>query len=85
MHHSVDTDIASNKPVTASSTWTGDTHRFGPQFATNGQSVCGNDGGPIALTNKGPPSQWFKVDLQGTFYIKTVVVNPRTRMFYLKM
>ena len=76
----IGTDIAFNKPAYGSSTWDDITHRFGPQFLTNGQSVCGNDRGPIALTRYGPPNQWFKVELQGTFYIKTVVVNPRTRM-----
>ena len=78
----VDTDIAFNKPATASSIYNGkhNRYKFGPQFVTNGLSVCNNGGGPIAHTrNEAKP--WFKVDLQGTFYIKTVVVNAREGKF----
>ena len=75
----VEADIAFNKPATASSTWGGETHRFGPQFVNNGKAVC-DPGDPIAHTrNEAHP--WFKVDLRGTFYIKTVAVLPRPSKF----
>ena len=78
----VDTGIAFKKPTTASSIFGGEKYRykFGPQFVTNGQSVCDNAAGPMAHTIKAY-HQWFKVDLRGTFYIKTVVVNPRKSKF----
>ena len=83
LYYFLDTDIAFNKPATASSTWGGETHKLGPQFVTNGLSVCDNALGPIAHT-RNEANPWFKVDLQGTFYIKTVVVNPRTCKLALK-
>ena len=79
MYYFIHTDIAFNKPATASSTLGGETHRFGPQFANNGKAVC-DPGGPIAHTiNEKHP--WFKIDLRGTFYIKTVMVLPRPSKF----
>ena len=85
-HYFLDTHIAFNNPATASSIFGGERnrHKFGPQFVTNCQSVCDNAAEPIAHTEN-RANQWFNVDLQGTFYIKTVVVNPRTSMFYFKM
>ena len=74
-------DIAFDKKSTASSTFFGITHHFGPQFVTNGLSACANESGPIAHTNN-ETNPWFKTDIQGTFYIKTVVVNPREGKFY---
>ena len=78
LYYFLDTDIAFNKPATASSIFGGVRYKFGPQFVTNGLSVCDNTAGPIAHTQT-EVNPWFKVDLQGTFYIKTVVVNPKTR------
>ena len=82
LYYFEDTNIAFNKPATASSIFAGKSYRYkyGPQLVTNGQSVCDNKWGPIAHTNKGY-LQWFKVDLRGTFNIKTVVVNPRKSKF----
>ena len=77
MHYFVDTDIAFNKPAFASSAYNDQTGSYGPQYVNNGQAVCDNAAGPIAHTKR-EPQPWFKVDLEGTFYIKTVVVNPRT-------
>ena len=78
LYYLEDTNIAFNKPVTASSIFGGERkrHQFGPQFVTNGQSVCDNAAGPIAHTRR-EVNPWFKVDLRGTFNIKTVVVNPK--------
>ena len=75
----VDTDIAFNKPAYASSD---DTGSWGPQYVNNGKADCAHPSGPIART-KYEPNPWFKIDLEGTFYIKTVVVNPRTSKYYI--
>ena len=75
----IGTDIAFNKPATASSTWAGDTRRFGPWFVNNGKAVC-NPGNPIAHT-RNEANPWFKVDLQGTFNIETVAVFSRPSKF----
>ena len=53
---------------------------YGPQYVNNGKAVCDNNEGPIAHT-KPEANPWFKVNLQGTFNIKTVVVNPREGKF----
>ena len=76
LYYLVDTDIASNKPSYSSSAHD-NTGRYGPQYVNNGQAVCDNAVGPIAHT-KNEKHPWFKINLEGTFYIKTVVVNPRT-------
>ena len=73
----VDTDIAFNKPAYSSSAFGDNTGSYGPQYVNNGKAVCDNAAGPIAHT-KTEANPWFKIDLEGTFYIKTVVVNPRT-------
>ena len=76
-------DIAFEKNATASSILGEEKGRsaLGPQFVTNGLSACATESGPIAHTiNEANP--WFKIHLQGTFYIKTVVVNPREGKFY---
>ena len=72
----IGTDIAFNKPAYSSSAHDDQTGSYGPQFVNNGQAVCDNNAGPIAHT-KTEDNPWFKIDLEGTFYIKTVVVNPR--------
>ena len=69
-------DIAFNKPAYASSAFN-DQDKYGPQFVNNGQAVCDNAAGPIAHTRIHEYNPWFKVDLQGTFNIKTVSVLPR--------
>ena len=76
-------DIAFDKNATASSILgeEKDRFKFGPQFVTNGLSACANESGPIAHTNN-ETNPWFKIDLQGTFNIKTVIVNPREGKFY---
>ena len=76
----VDNDLAFNKPAYASSAFNDNTGSFGPQYVNNGQAVCDNAAGPIAHT-KPEDNPWFKIDLDGTFYIKTVIVNPRTSKF----
>ena len=76
----VDTDIAFNKPAYASSTHNDNTGCCGPQYINNGQADCAHPGGPIAHTNN-EANPWFKIDLEGIFYIKTVVVNPRSCKF----
>ena len=73
-------DIAFNKPVYASSAFNDLTGSWGPQYVNNGQAVCDNNAGPIAHT-KTESNPWFKIDLEGTFYIKTVIVNPRRSKF----
>ena len=79
----VGANIAFDKNATASSTLGEEKamFKFGPQFVTNGLSACANESGPIAHT-KDEANPWFKIDLQGTFYIKTVVVNPREGKFH---
>ena len=81
LYYLVGMDIAFNKPANASSAFSDYTARFGPQYVNNGQAVCDNAAGPIAHT-KTEQHPWFKIDLEGTFYIKRVVVNPRTCKFY---
>ena len=70
-------DIAHNKSVTASSIWENDPVLFAPNYAVNGQAKCDTYNGPIAHTKK-EDNPWIKVDLQKTYHIKTVVVEPRT-------
>ena len=85
LYYFEDTNIAFNKPATASSIFACESckNKYWPQLVTNGQSVCDNKWGPIAHTKKAY-HQWFKVDLRGTFYIKTVVVNLRKSKFIYK-
>ena len=82
LHYLVDTDIASNKPAYSSSAFNDNTASYGPQYVNNGQAVCDNAEGPIAHTNN-QQQPWFKIDLKGTYYIKTVIVNPRTSKFII--
>ena len=74
--------MAYNKPANQSSTWDGDKSNWGAQFAVNGEANCDIQDGPVAATqNEEQP--WFKIDLQGTFLIKTVLVDPRRRKLYV--
>ena len=73
----VDIDIAFNKPAYSSSAFSDNTGDYGPQFVNNGKADCTHPSGPVAHT-KNEANPWFRIDLQGTFYIKTVVVIPRT-------
>ena len=68
--------MAFNKPASQSSTWTRYDNRWGAQFAVNGQADCDAQDGPIATTDR-QDNPWIRIDLQGTFFIKTVVVNQR--------
>ena len=72
----LDADIAFNKPAKQSSTYLGDSSRYGAQFAVNGMSQCHTEDGPVAQTDweKG----WWKVNLQAKYYIRTVEIWPRT-------
>ena len=78
----VDTDIAFNKPAYSSSAHNDQTGSYGPQYVNNGKALCDNGAGPIAHT-KTEDNPWFKIDLEGTYYIKTVIVNPRTGNFFI--
>ena len=69
-------DIAFMKPVDASSIYN-DKHK--PELLTNGQS-CKNGTQPAAAT-KTEDKPWFRIDLQGKFYIRTVTVTPRKSKF----
>ena len=69
-------DIAYNKPASQSSIWDGLERYWGAQFAVNGKANCDAHAGPVAAT-KDQYQQWLRIDLQGTFLIKTVVVNTR--------
>ena len=69
----VGTDIAFMKPVNASSIYD-DKHK--PELLTNGQS-CTDRGTWPAVATKKEEKPWFKVDLQGKFYIRTVTVTSR--------
>ena len=71
------TDIAFMKPVNASSIWNYD-HR--PEYLTNGES-CSTEGTWKAAATKHENNPWFRVDLQGKFYIRTVVLTPRKSEF----
>ena len=70
--------MAFKKHASQSSTWTSTESRWGAQFAVNGQANCSPnaDLGPIAATER-QDNPWIRIDLQGTFLIKTVVVNQR--------
>ena len=83
IYYLVDPDIASNKPADASSTHNNNRNQYGPQYVNNEKANCADPRGPIPHT-KPEASPWFKVDLQGTFNIKTVVVLPRTSNFLHK-
>ena len=72
-------DIAFNKPAEASSTFD-NTGRYRPQYVNNGKAHCVHPSGPIAHT-KTEANPWYKVDLRGTFNIKTVAVFPRESKF----
>ena len=65
------------KPVSASSVW-GDNHE--PELLTNGQS-CFHDGIYPAAATKEQDNPWFRIDLKGKFYIRTVTVTPRKSKF----
>ena len=65
-------DIAFIKPVSASSIYD-DKHK--PELLTNGQSC--KDGISPAAATKEEDKPWFRIDLQGKFYIRTVTVTPR--------
>ena len=80
LHYLVGPDIAFNKPAYSSSAFNGDTGSYGPQYVNNGKSECEDPRGPIAHT-RNEANPWFKIDLEGTFYIKTVIVNPKTSKF----
>ena len=73
----IGSDIAFNKPAEASSEHADNWNYYGPQYVNNGKANCEHPNGPIAhtLTQANP---WFKIDLRGTFNIKTVAVLPRT-------
>ena len=73
----MDMDMAFNKPASQISTWFNNTNKWGAQYAVNGESKCDLRDGPVALTDY-EYQPWLKIDLQGTFLIKTVVVNERT-------
>ena len=73
----VDIDIAFNKPAEASSAHNNEWANFGPQYGNNGKADCEHPSGPVAHT-KNEANPWFRIDLEETFYIKTVVVIPRT-------
>ena len=72
----VGSDIAFNKPAEASSVYNDQTGSYGPQYVNNGKADCSHPSGPMAHTNI-ESNPWFKVDLQGTFYIETVAVIPK--------
>ena len=83
LHYLVDNDLAFNKPAYASSAFNDQTDKYGPHYVNHGQAVCDNETGPIAHT-KHEHHPWFKIHLEGTFNIKTVIVNPRTsKLIYL--
>ena len=69
-------DIAFMKPVNASSIYD-DNHK--PELLTNGSS-CTDGIHPAASTIR-EDKPWFRIDLQGKFYIRTVTVTPRKRKF----
>ena len=70
--------MAFNKPARQSSTWTRNKNRWGAQFAVNGKADCSPNAakGPIAATDY-QDDPWIKIDLKGTFFIKSVVVKQR--------
>ena len=70
--------MAFNKPASQSSTWTSTESRWGATFTVNGQANCSCNAaeGPIAATDY-QDDPWIKIDLKGTFFIKTVVVKQR--------
>ena len=70
--------MAFNKPANQSSTWTSNDNRWGAQFAVNGQANCSPyaEEGPIAATDK-QHFPWIRIDLQGKFFIKRVLVHQR--------
>ena len=80
LHILVGPDIAFNKPANASSAHGGNWIKYGPQLVNNGKANCTHPSGPIAHTKR-EQHPWFKVDLRGTFNIKTVAVIPRTSKF----
>ena len=83
IYYLVGPDVASNKPAYASSAFNGNRNLYGPQYVNNGKADCDNVPGPIAHTNN-EVKPWYKVDLQGTFHIKTIAVLPRPSKFLHK-
>ena len=71
------TDIAFRKPATASSSFD---YNHRPEYLTNGQS-CTKEGTWKAAATQTENNPWFRVDLQGMFYIRTVVLTPRNSEF----
>ena len=70
-------DIAFMKPATASSSFD---YNHRPEYLTNGESCTDRGTWPAAAT-KTEDKQWFRIDLQGKFYIRTVTLTPRKRKF----
>ena len=64
------------KPVNASSVYDNN-HKA--DYLTNGQSCT--DGTQPAASTGTEDKPWFKVDLLGKFYIRTVTVTPRECKF----
>ena len=73
------TDIAFMKPVNASSIYDDNLLKHKPEYLTNGDS-CTDGTNPAGSTKK-EDKPWFRVDLLGKFYIRTVVLTPRERKF----
>ena len=75
-------DIAFGKPVNASSTYgdnPSDYNSHKPEYLTNGESC--KDGTQPAAATKEEDKPWFRIDLQGKFYIRTIVLTPRESKF----
>ena len=72
-------DIAFLKPVSASSIYDDD-QKYKPEYLTNGKSCISELTFPAAAT-KHEDKPWFRVNLQGKFYIRTVVLTPRESKF----
>ena len=83
IYYFIGPDIAFNKPAYASSAFSDNTGSWGPQLVNNGKADCAHPSGPIAHT-KNEDRPWYKVELQGTFNIKTVTVLPRKSKFLHK-
>ena len=73
-------DIAFGKPVSASSIYGDNPSEYKPEYLTNGES-CTREGTWPAAATKQEDKPWFRIDLQGKFYIRTVVVTPREGKF----
>lgn len=71
------TNIALKKPAKQSSNYGNQPHKFGANFANDGDIYNQNKGGNIIMCTNQETNPWWEVDLQGTYNIKEIKLYNR--------